>query len=95
MKLRITFAALLLATAACTATGTAEGAAGAASAPAASAAAEDARLNAFLDAAFEESIATNPQFLTSLGSKRLYHRLNDYTDAYRQQQLALSEAQLA
>jgi uncharacterized protein (DUF885 family) len=94
MKLRITFAALLLATAACTATGVQQGT-GAAAAPAAAAAAEDARLNAFLDAAFEESIATNPQFLTSLGSKRLYHRLNDYTDAYRQQQLALSEAQLA
>ncbi|HYG29280.1 MAG TPA: DUF885 domain-containing protein [Allosphingosinicella sp.] len=58
------------------------------------AAVEDARLNAFLDAAFEEQIADNPQTLTSLGSKRLYHRLNDYTDAYRQQQLALAEAQL-
>jgi uncharacterized protein (DUF885 family) len=90
-------AALLLAgasAASCTSTGTSEGTA-AAAAPAATAAAEDARLNAFLDAAFEESVATNPQFLTSLGSKRLYHRLNDYTDAYRQQQLALSEAQLA
>jgi uncharacterized protein (DUF885 family) len=94
MTLRITLAALLLATASCTATGAPDGAAGSASAAPASAAAEDARLNAFLDAAFEESIATNPQFLTSLGSKRLYHRLNDYTDAYRQQQLALSEAQL-
>jgi len=92
MKLRLPLAALLLATAACTATQQ-QGAGTAAAAPA-SAQAEDARLTAFLDAAFEESIATNPQFLTSLGSKRLYHRLNDYTDAYRQQQLALSEAQL-
>ncbi len=94
MKKLLSVAALLLATAACTSTAGQESA-GAAAAPAATAAAEDARLNAFLDAAFEESIATNPQFLTSLGSKRLYHRLNDYTDAYRQQQLALSEAQLA
>jgi uncharacterized protein (DUF885 family) len=92
MKLRLPFAALLLATAACTAS-TEQGTAGSAVAQP-SQQAEDARLLAFLDAAFEEQIATNPQFLTSLGSKRLYHRLNDYTDAYRQQQLALSEAQL-
>ena len=92
MKLRLPLAALLLATAACTAS-TQEGA-GTTAAAQPSAAAEDARLLAFLDAAFEESIATNPQFMTTLGSKRLYHRLNDYTDAYRQQQLALSEAQL-
>jgi uncharacterized protein (DUF885 family) len=103
VKQTLPLVALLLAGAAaasCTSTAVSEGTAaaapatGAASAPPAAAAAEDARLNAFLDAAFEESIATNPQFLTSLGSKRLYHRLNDYTDAYRQQQLALSEAQL-
>jgi uncharacterized protein (DUF885 family) len=92
MKLRLPLAALLLATAACTATQQ-EGSGTAAVAPA-TAQAEEARLNAFLDAAFEEAIATNPQFLTSLGSKRLYHRLNDFTDANRQQQLALSEAQL-
>ena len=92
MKLRLPLAALLLATAACTVS--TEQRAGTAAAVQPTAAAEDARLLAFLDAAFEESIATNPQFLTSLGSKRLYHRLNDFTDAYRQQQLALSEAQL-
>jgi uncharacterized protein (DUF885 family) len=93
MKLRLPLAALLLATAACTAS-TQQGTA-AQSAPAQpSAATEDARLLAFLDAAFEEQIADNPQTLTSLGSKRLYHRLNDYTDAYRQQQLALVGAQL-
>ena len=91
MTLRLPLAAFLLATAACTAS-TAPGPA-AAPAPA-SAAAEDARLLAFLDSAFDEQIADNPQALTSLGSKRLYHRLNDYTDAYRQQQLALAEAQL-
>jgi uncharacterized protein (DUF885 family) len=95
MKHRLPLAALLLATAACTASTQQQGTAAPAAAAAPSPTVEDARLNAFLDAAFEESIATNPQFLTSLGSKRLYHRLNDYTDAYRQQQLALSEAQLA
>ena len=95
MKLRLPLAAILLATAACTATQQQAGTSAAAAAPVPSAAAEDARLLAFLDAAFEEQIATNPQFLTSLGSKRLYHRLNDFTDAYRRQQLALSEAQLA
>jgi uncharacterized protein (DUF885 family) len=65
-------------------------------APAAAAVpAEDQRLNAFLDAAFDEAIASNPQALTSLGSKRLYDRLNDYTDAYRQSQRTLRESQLA
>jgi uncharacterized protein (DUF885 family) len=64
-------------------------------APAATAEAEDARLTAFLDAAFDEQIATNPQQLTLLGSKALYDRLNDYTDAYRERQLALQERQVA
>jgi len=58
-------------------------------------AAEDARLTAFLDAAFDEQTATNPQLLTQLGSRALYDRLNDYTDAFRQRQLALQERQLA
>jgi uncharacterized protein (DUF885 family) len=64
-------------------------------APAATAEAEDARLTAFLDAAFDEQIATNPQQLTLLGSKALYDRLNDYTDAYRERQIALGERQVA
>jgi uncharacterized protein (DUF885 family) len=64
-------------------------------APAAAAEAEDARLTRFLDAAFDEQAATNPQLLTQLGSKDLYDRLNDYTDAYRERQLALGERQLA
>jgi len=55
---------------------------------------EDARLNRFLDAAFDAQTATNPQLLTTLGSRQLYDRLNDYTDAYRQRQLALEERQL-
>lgn len=57
--------------------------------------AEDARLNAFLDAAFDESTALQPQLLTQLGSKQSYDRLNDYTDAGRQRRMALSERQLA
>jgi CRP-like cAMP-binding protein len=80
MHLRLPLLAVLLASASCTANGGEDGAAAtaaaasAAPAPASASAAEDARLIAFLDAAFEEQIATNPQFLTSLGSKRLYHR---------------------
>jgi len=58
-------------------------------------AAEDARLLAFLDAAFEESVATSPQALTGLGRKEQYDRLNDYTEAYRDRQLALAQRQLA
>ncbi len=57
--------------------------------------AEDARLTAFLDAAYDEQISTNPQQLTLLGSRALYDRLNDYTDAYRQRQRELQERQLA
>ncbi|MDQ3471423.1 MAG: DUF885 domain-containing protein [Pseudomonadota bacterium] len=58
-------------------------------------AAEDKRLMAFLDAAFEASAARNPQFLTALGRKDQYDRLNTHTDEYRQQGLALSQSQLA
>src|SRR6185295_1841658 len=64
-------------------------------APATGPEAEDARLTAFLDAAFDAQISTNPQQLTQLGSRQLYDRLNDYTDAYRARQLALEERQLA
>jgi uncharacterized protein (DUF885 family) len=56
---------------------------------------EDARLLAFLDAAFDESIASSPQTLTSLGIKKDYGKLDDYTDAQAERQRALSEAQLA
>ncbi|HYN46208.1 MAG TPA: DUF885 domain-containing protein [Allosphingosinicella sp.] len=93
MKLKLPLAALLLATTGATLARQAAPA----PAPAATSgpAAEDARLNAFLDAAFDEQIATNPQLLTSLGSRALYDRLNDYTDAYRARQLALEERQLA
>ena len=66
-----------------------------AAAPAADPAAEDARLLAFLDAAFDESIALSPETLTALGIKRDYDRLDDYTDAQEERQRALAEAQLA
>jgi uncharacterized protein (DUF885 family) len=92
VKLHLPLAAVLLATAGLT---LAQGPAPAPPAPATGPAAEDARLNQFLDAAFDEQIATNPQIQTSLGSRRLYDRLNDYTDAYRARQLALKEGQLA
>jgi uncharacterized protein (DUF885 family) len=63
--------------------------------PAADPAAEDARLLAFLDAAFDEAIASSPETLTALGMKTDYDKLNDYTDAQAERQRALSEAQLA
>ncbi|HWH17105.1 MAG TPA: DUF885 domain-containing protein [Allosphingosinicella sp.] len=66
----------------------------AASAAASSPEAEDRRLLAFLDAAFDESIANSPETLTGLGIKKDYGRLNDYTDAHAERQRALSEAQL-
>ncbi len=94
--------ALLLLSSACAAPQQETNAAAAPAAPepaaaplAAGPAAEDSRLLAFLDAAFEESIATSPQTLTTLGSKKDYHKLNDYTDAQAQRQRALAEAQLA
>lgn len=67
----------------------------AASAAPAGAAAEDARLNAFLDAAFDASLALSPEGMTSLGLKTGYDRLDDYTDAGAARALALRESQLA
>lgn len=58
-------------------------------------AAEDQRLLTFLDAAFEEQLKRSPQALTGLGRKEQYDRLNTYTDAYRQEGLALAQRQLA
>ena len=94
MKIQLPLIALLLATTGCAAT-TQRSAEPAAASASAEQAAEDARLTAFLDAKFDELVATNPQFLTQLGSKALYDRLNDYTDAYAQRQMALEERQLA
>ena len=48
----------------------------------------------FLDAAFEEDAARFPQYLTTLGRKDQYDRLNDYTDAQRREGLALAQEQL-
>ena len=61
----------------------------------AGAAAEDARLNAFLDEAFDASLALSPESMTSLGLKTGYDRLDDYTDAGAARALALRESQLA
>jgi uncharacterized protein (DUF885 family) len=97
VKRKLPIVAFLLASAslaACATTG-AETSAATSLAAATDPAAEDARLNAFLDAAFDAQAATNPQLLTQLGSKSLYDRLNNFTDAYAEQQLALSDRQLA
>jgi uncharacterized protein (DUF885 family) len=56
---------------------------------------EDQRLIAFLDRAFDEQAQLNPQLLTNLGSREQYDRLNNYTEAHRQRELALQEGQLA
>ena len=58
-------------------------------------ASEDARLLALVDAAFDEAIARSPEALTSLGMKRDYGRLDNYTDAHRLGDLELAEAHLA
>eukprot|EP01030_Chromulinospumella_sphaerica_P010983 gene10983-10786_t len=54
----------------------------------------DAKFTAFLDAAFDESIALSPEAMTSLGMKTDYGKLDDYTDAAADKALALSEDQL-
>ena len=99
MKFPLPVAALLLVTAACTAPTpppppAATPVAIVAPAPVVDPAAEDRRLMEFVDAAFDAQVARSPQFLTSLGSKEQYDRLNRYTDAYQRESLALAEAQL-
>jgi len=64
-------------------------------APSASTQAEDARLSAFLDRAFDESLAESPQGLTTLGSRERYGELNDYTREEDERSLARSQRQLA
>src|SRR3712207_6244572 len=101
MKHAFPLLALFLATACSTTAGDSPAPASAAppetaAAPApADPAAADARLVAFLDAAFDEAIATSPETLTALGMKTNYDRLDDYTDAQEERQRALAEAQLA
>ena len=56
---------------------------------------EDARLIAFLDKAFDESLALSPQSMTALGLKQDYGKLDDYTGAVDDRQFALAEAALA
>ncbi len=100
MKHYLPLPVLLLATAACTAAQpearplAAAPAPAAAAAPTPNSAAEDQRLTGFLDAAFEAQAARSPQFLTALGRKEQYGRLDIYTDEYRQQSLALAQSQL-
>lgn len=100
MKLALPLSFLLFATTACT-TATqvappppAAVAPAPAAAPALDPAAEDQRLTAFLDAAFEQQLARSPEALTALGRKDQYGRLDNYTDAHRQQSLALAQQQL-
>ena len=62
---------------------------------AATANAEDQRLLAFLDKAFDEAAALNPETLTDLGLKQDYDKLDSYTDAQADREMALSESHLA
>ena len=99
MKLHPPLFALLLATTACTTTPPPAPPPppellSAAPVAVADPAAEDARLMAFVDTAFDVQAARSPQFLTALGSKEQYDRLNIYTDAYAQESLALAQSQL-
>jgi len=99
LKLILPIFGLLLATTACTAATQAPlpppaPAPAVVSKPLVDPAAEDRRLLAFVDAAFDAQAARSPQFLTSLGSKEQYGRLDTYTDEHRQQGLALARAQL-
>jgi uncharacterized protein (DUF885 family) len=86
----------LLLASACTATSPAPPAASVTSAaPAPMPEQDDARLNAFLDAAYDAQAALSPQQQTGLGLRTNYDRLDDYTDAGRQELLALRRAQRA
>ncbi len=62
--------------------------------PVAKAGVQDAALLQFLDHAFDEQVALSPEQQTQLGFKTNYDRLDDYTDAAAQRQLALTERQL-
>ena len=97
MKTSLSFAALLLAATACTAPQQEPPVAASAATQTAAVdpAAEDRRLLEFLDRAFDETIASSPETLTALGSRKDYDKLNDYTDAQAQRQRALAESQLA
>ncbi len=55
---------------------------------------EDAKFTAFLDAAFDESLALSPESMTSLGLKTDYYKLDDYTPAGAERAQVLAEGQL-
>jgi len=55
---------------------------------------QDAALLQFLDQAFDERVALQPEAQTQLGFKTSYDRLNDYTDAAAVREQAMFERQL-
>lgn len=55
----------------------------------------DQQLTAFLDAAFEEELAMNPEWLTRLGRKTQYDRLTDRSDEAAEKRLAWRRANVA
>lgn len=56
--------------------------------------ANDAVLNAFLDRAFDESAERSPEFLTQLGLKRHYGKLDQRTEAAAKKTLEMQKKQL-
>ncbi|WP_448500955.1 DUF885 domain-containing protein [Sphingomonas sp.] len=54
----------------------------------------DAALVAFLDDAFDRSVALSPEQMTSLGIKRDYGKLDDYTGAEAEKRLEIAETTL-
>lgn len=62
--------------------------------PAAAPAQADAALVAFLDEAFDRSVALSPEQMTSLGIKRDYDKLDDYTGAEAEKRLEIAETTL-
>jgi uncharacterized protein (DUF885 family) len=67
-------------------------------APAATAAAsteaEDRRLMTFLDNMFDQQVAFSPQYMTALGIKRDYDKLDQYTEEAARRNLSFSEEML-
>lgn len=59
-----------------------------------SATTESVRFNKFLDESFEEFINESPEFLTAIGQKKFYDRLNDYSEGFDIKMKAFAEAKL-
>jgi uncharacterized protein (DUF885 family) len=57
--------------------------------------AESARFNKFLDETFDEFVSQSPEFLTALGKKESYDKLNDYSEAFELKMKNLSQVKLA